>query len=445
MGPDVQELLRKGSVSLVVRVVAGLVGFIVTVVATRSLGQDASGTFFLSLTIITLSATIARFGFDQLLTRLVSNGSGRQDWDSINRLYRAVLPFVLLIAAVTGTLLFVFAGLISIMIFDKPELVTALRWMSASVCTLSLHWLHAHCHQGLKKMVAFQWFQNLGVYSIFLVLIGMETAVSSSEITLVLFAQLYSVASLLIATWAVFTWRRQPWFAWQGVAPNVRVLLADATPLLGVALIGQLILWLPQLLLGVFRSTSDVSVYNSAFRTAQLTAIVLMAGNSITLPKLATLFHQNEVERLRRVMVLSTRLMAICCLPFIVVLLWFPVEVLALFGKGYGTGANVLRILALGQFFNVATGSVGGLLNMTGRQRSSLRGNALAFCLLSVLCILLIPKYGIFGAAIAQAASLTFQMTYFTWVVHRDFGFFPLAIGKIRTPSKCKVSNAGHP
>ena len=76
----------------------------------------------------------------------------------------------------------------------------------------------------------------------------------------------------------------------------------------------------------------------------------------------------------------------------------------------------------------MATGSVAGLLNMTGREREALQGNFIAILLTTILSVSLIPHYGMIGAGIAQATSLSVQMLYFTWAVYKHFGFLPLTL-----------------
>jgi O-antigen/teichoic acid export membrane protein len=55
--------------------------------------------------------------------------------------------------------------------------------------------------------------------------------------------------------------------------------------------------------------------------------------------------------------------------PFLLSLLIFPEVVLGFFGKEYVAASLTLSILSFAQFVNVATGSVGTLLIMTGHQK----------------------------------------------------------------------------
>ena len=292
MSHDLRELLQKGALSLLMRIGGGLVGFVMTAVTTRTLGAADSGLFFLGITIVTVLATFARLGLDAAMTRFIGGYADTADWLNVNRVYRAALPLLLLASLLLSGCLLCSSGIVANRVFNKPNLEAVLKYMSLLVGAVALYRFHGNCYQGLREMVRFQWYQNLGHSAIFLFLLLLLSAYLVQQHrapTLDTFCQAYLVAGLIAAGTALFGWIKHDWFRWKQVVFERRTLLQVAIPLLGVAALGQFILWLPQLILGTTRSQAEFSIYNSAYRTAQLTSLVLMAGNSIALPKLAAL------------------------------------------------------------------------------------------------------------------------------------------------------------
>ena len=104
----------------------------------------------------------------------------------------------------------------------------------------------------------------------------------------------------------------------------------------------------------------------------------------------------------------------------------FPGWIMGLFGDGYEQGALLLSIMAVGQFINVATGSVGYLLNMSGHERDFRRVTFFAGPLTVILSVLLIQHYGVLGAAIATAVGLSVQNLGALLMVRKRLGFWPL-------------------
>jgi O-antigen/teichoic acid export membrane protein len=105
-----------------------------------------------------------------------------------------------------------------------------------------------------------------------------------------------------------------------------------------------------------------------------------------------------------------------------------PRWILALFGSGFTSGSTSLAILAGGQFVNVVTGSVGFILMMCGYEKL-MRNTILGIALLNMLLnFLLIPWFGVNGAAIATAVSLALMNLILVFIVYRKLKIMTLPI-----------------
>jgi O-antigen/teichoic acid export membrane protein len=77
-----------------------------------------------------------------------------------------------------------------------------------------------------------------------------------------------------------------------------------------------------------------------------------------------------------------------------------------LYGSSYAEGAHALQLLTVAQLLAVMGGPAGTLLNMSGHEREHLRGIAAGAIVNVALNALLIPHYGIEGAASATCISI---------------------------------------
>jgi O-antigen/teichoic acid export membrane protein len=77
-----------------------------------------------------------------------------------------------------------------------------------------------------------------------------------------------------------------------------------------------------------------------------------------------------------------------------------------------------------------AIGPVERLLNMLGHQNMCALAYALAFVLNLVLCIILVPRFGGYGAAAATSVALTFETVLLFWITRTRLGFHVLVFGK---------------
>jgi O-antigen/teichoic acid export membrane protein len=80
--------------------------------------------------------------------------------------------------------------------------------------------------------------------------------------------------------------------------------------------------------------------------------------------------------------------------------------ILKLFGQEFVAGTESLRILCIGQIINASTGSVGLILNMTGHEKYNVMSLSLGTGINLLLNLLLVPQFGLIGAAIAAATSM---------------------------------------
>ena len=114
-------------------------------------------------------------------------------------------------------------------------------------------------------------------------------------------------------------------------------------------------------------------------------------------------------------------------LPVLLALAILPSQVLRIFGGGFAGGDEALRILIVGMIVPVMVGTVGFILIMAGRTGWDLLVY-LGGVLIDVAIALALARpevLGMRGAAIAQAATLTFSALARLVLVRRFLGIWP--------------------
>lgn len=189
--------------------------------------------------------------------------------------------------------------------------------------------------------------------------------------------------------------------------------------------IGSLFVLLIQSLDSVFiikyGSFNELAYYSVAFRLATLASIVLVSINTIISPEIATYFYNGEMGKLRGLIFKSSKLNFLLTIPLLIFLLLFPDTILSFFGENYTNAKVSLIILTCGQLLSSFCGSVGLYFYMTGKQKEFLLLLFLSLVLYIILNFILIPKYGITGAAISSAISLAFwNIIGMVYIYHKD-------------------------
>jgi O-antigen/teichoic acid export membrane protein len=170
-------------------------------------------------------------------------------------------------------------------------------------------------------------------------------------------------------------------------------------------------------------------------------SITLMAINSIAAPKFAEMYEEKNMEGLKKVAQKSTKIIFWSTLPLVIIFFLFPTFFLGIFGGEFKIGVNAFIILSVGMLISAFSGSVGNLLQMTGKQFVFMKILIVGAIINIGLNYLLIPTNnpfsefgisGINGAAVASMCSIIFWNLSMVFVVKKQFGFLTLYIPFIK-------------
>jgi len=138
--------------------------------------------------------------------------------------------------------------------------------------------------------------------------------------------------------------------------------------------------------------------------------------------------------------------------PFFLVMVLYPTQLMNVFGKAFTAGATALVIVAFSQMADAATGTCQGMIDMTGHTRAKLANAILYTVLLVGSSAVLIPRSGLVGAAWASViaevgvnvVSLT-EVWYFERLFPFDRSFWKPAVAAVVAFAVGSVLRQVHP
>lgn len=205
--------------------------------------------------------------------------------------------------------------------------------------------------------------------------------------------------------------------------------LRDALPFMWIAGLYLLNSRTDLIMLGSLKGASEVGIYAIASRAAELTALAMSATNTVLAPKIAQLYHAGDHATMRRLVHGAMRRVMAVSLPLGIVLFAGAGWLLTLFyGDRFVAGATVMRILIVAQVLVVGSGPLGTVLNMTGHTRANTNNMIIAVTMNIGLNLVLIPRFGANGAAVATAVSLVASRILLSFQVRRYLGVQPLGM-----------------
>jgi O-antigen/teichoic acid export membrane protein len=159
-------------------------------------------------------------------------------------------------------------------------------------------------------------------------------------------------------------------------------------------------------LVAILRGPAEAAVYTAATRFLVAGQFGNMAISQASQPRFTELFALGDRDNANVVYQVTTAWLMLLTWPLYLLAVVYGPAVLAVFGHSYRAGSDVMIILALAMLFGTACGQVDMVLITTGRSSWSLFNGLLAVGVNVGVDLLLIPKYGITGAAIGWAVAI---------------------------------------
>ncbi len=211
---------------------------------------------------------------------------------------------------------------------------------------------------------------------------------------------------------------------------DVRSWLKVSLPIMLVEGFYLLLSYIDVLVLQQYRSSEEVGIYFAVVKTLALVSFIHYAMSATTAHRFSEYHASGDKERLSAYIAHAIKWTFWPSVAATAILLAFGKPLLWLFGEKFTAGYGIMYVAAIGLIVRSAIGPVERLLNMLGLQNMCALAYALAFVLNLVLCIMLVPRYGGYGAAAATSIALVFETILLFWITRRKLGFHVLAWGK---------------
>ncbi len=160
------------------------------------------------------------------------------------------------------------------------------------------------------------------------------------------------------------------------------------------------------MMLGSMTGLEQTAVYAIAFYIGTVIAVPKRAIDKIATPLIADHIHKNEWGKVEEIYCKTALTQSISGI-LILLLIWVnATPLLGLLPDVYSDGIRVILFIGLGKLFDMATGTNGSIILTSKHYRFDLITNILLVIFTVTTNLLLIPRYGIEGAAIATMLSI---------------------------------------
>ena len=411
---------------------AGLLfAFFTRLLVARYGTESEYGIFSLALAVLNIGVVVATLGLQIGVSRSISYARAKNDSQKVQGLVSTSIWLALVASLVLSIILFLTSDIIAEGIFHEPTLGFPLKIFAAAIPFVTLIYIFISIFMGFDHVKPTVYFRDILINLLFLLLLlGVTFFVLPFHWVFYAYLISLGISCFLLITYTV---KRLPSPIKINnvvlIKPVTRELIIFSLPLLGAAILGLIIAWTDTLMLGFFKTSQEVGLYNVASPLANFTSAPLVAMALIYMPVTSGLFAQRLIPEIRRNFFILTKWLCSVTLPLFLVMVLFPETVLSfLFGSNYAPAANALRILSLGFIISNFLGPNRTTLVAMGKSRFMMWATLVAAILNIGLNIALIPPLGIEGAAIAATVALVSINLIVSWKIY--------SLGRIQPLSK---------
>lgn len=389
-------VLQSGSLGLL---------FLLQILLAKMMGEQEYGIYIYALNWIYLLVLFSKMGLDTALLRFVPQylvkGKQAEAYGIITRAFQMTGMISVLAGTVLAAVVLTFVGT------KGDNLTITFLYGAALLPLISLLKISQSVIQSLKRVVFAQTLEGIFIPLALMVVVmaGYKAGVFIAA-PFVMASMVGIVTLALLFSWAfisrislLFNTRIKKNF-------EVRLWVRTAVPFMLISGMLMLLSYLDTIMVGVLVNPTQAGIYSVASRIAMFTAFVLGTLNNAVAPFISGYIADDNYEAVQNILARITLVSFIFACLFGLVLYSWGMDILAVFSSSFVAGYFPLLVLLVGHLINTGSGSVGLLMNLSGKQDVAVLFIAGALIINVALNFLLIPRHGMVGASIATAISI---------------------------------------
>jgi O-antigen/teichoic acid export membrane protein len=421
----------KTSLLALLRVANAGLNLLVLIVLARALGSTGVGVYAYLVILLTVLLIPLTSGAHTLVLKLTAEATANDKWGDVRGALQASAACAVACACLLGIAL---ASGLSVAGW-LPEIAGTELFVILTLILVfdGLSAIRSGFLRGLDRPLLAQLPELLFRPAVLLACFGALVASSGDSVEIV--AALHALVAASLAAFAVGLWiacRHLPGELLSSRAKYRRTWISGSASFAskgGIAVVNN---YVDILLLGaLLASSADVGIYRVAAQIAVVGGIVYVSINALVSQTFAVNLAKRDMNAVSHAARQSARLAFLASLPLPIIMLVFGEPLISLvFGAEFAAAAPIAVILLVGQMINSGFGTAASLLTVSDRGWTVTRWFAYGTLANVAACCVLIPVWGMMGAATANvAAGLLFNLAIWT-VARTELGIDTSILGR---------------
>jgi len=409
-----KKLAHSAGISIFFGLIAYGLFFLFKLIAARFYGPNDYGLFSLAETILGMFVVVSLFGAHQGISRYIPIYKHRKEYGKIAGYLDFIFKIPLVASTICALLLFIFAPGINSFFRFPNEFILPLRLIAFAIPFYALNkvfWQIFYAEQKiLEQNISRNLIERVPLFIGIVLILVYKLSVFYLVLTLVIPIILGFVYNIIIYKNRIkFKKARKKKYLW-------KEWLSFSLPLFLTTIFAYFIGWTDNLVIGRLLDSKSLGIYAVVFSLSHFLIFFHHVFTMIFMPLISSKYALKDKKGISFLFKKSQNWVFGAVIPLALILIIFSKKILELvYGKEYVLGAIPLLILIIGFVINIYTGLNQNILKLHKKTKYIFGVNFTIAVLNLVLNIWLIQIWGIIGAAVSTALSMSLQNMLFLY------------------------------
>ena len=420
--PIFRNVFRGSAVVLAARIGNAILLLGINLIVARLYRSEMVGILALISSILVITSIFSQLGTTQSILRMVPEYTQKGSASVARVVIHKMALLISIISPLISLLLVIGAFGWRYLFPDKPIQVTIFLVTALFLPFFSLSRLYTEALRALNKTRLYALAHLLPSLINLILLVFLILLIKDPDLPV--WAFFGSGMLVFFITW-ILVKRNEPTNLSAGshsVTPTIKEITSISIPMGITTAMLLIIANFDIILLGFYLPENEVGLYSIASRLALLTGFIISSINAVSAPQFSELNFSDQKPKLLSLAIKSSRIIFWSSFPILLLLIFGGRFFLGLFGREFVVGYPILVVLVVKEFVNAIGGSVGLYLSMTGSHIIYRNIILIATVINVLLNFLLIPLFGMIGAAVANLICVFFWNITASLIIYRQTG-----------------------
>jgi O-antigen/teichoic acid export membrane protein len=400
-----KDILKGSFIIFIFKVLGASSLFLTYIMIPRYYGIDTFGIFNLIFAIIMVGTVITRLGLDIYVIRVIPTLT--KDKEQISLFLKSVLKILFISSFLVTILILLISDTLDTYLFKSIDASLYINILALMILPYTLFNVLVEVFRGLDDIKIYSFFRNLSQNASIALLLAISIFFSLNfDPIYILFTSIMIITSAVVFVLYGFLKKHNISIRIKGKYNNK--ILKNSYPMFLTASIMFIMAYVDSFMLSYYLDEYQVGIYSACISLSMIISFIPMAIGGYISPKISFAYANKDREEVKNIYKNSFKLIVITSIPIFLTIIYFSNFFLGLFGAAFTVASTTLLIVSIGFLSESLCGPVGFILNMTDNQHLFMRILFISLIINISFNALLIPIYGINGAATGLLLSMLF-------------------------------------